>query len=110
MRKLILNLFIGNGCGYSNETIDYPYIYWPAPDVTALTSQPTEAFKYAVCVKSCPNADAIYPVDCKQPTFFETGAKFKDCQYYPTAYDLGITKYWGDPLRYNTTLCKHFSH
>ena len=34
-------LFIGNGCGYTNATIDYPYIYWVAPDISKLSSDPT---------------------------------------------------------------------
>ena len=76
-----INLFIGNGCGYSEsiETIDYPYLYWPAPDISALSSNPTEAFKYAVCVKSCPVADAINPVTCKEPSFFVNNENFKEC-------------------------------
>jgi hypothetical protein len=63
-------LKIGNGCGYTNATKDYHYLYWFAPDVSKLTSDPLNAFEYSVCVKSCPNADAMNPVDCKEPAFF----------------------------------------
>jgi hypothetical protein len=44
------NLKIANGCGYNTSTLNYPYLYFPAPDVSALTSDPLKAFSYAVCV------------------------------------------------------------
>jgi hypothetical protein len=28
--------FDGNGCGYSETTKDFPYLYWPAPDISDL--------------------------------------------------------------------------
>lgn len=45
----------GNGCGYNDTTLDYPYLYFVAPDYTNLRD---DAFKTAVCVKSCPTSDS----------------------------------------------------
>jgi hypothetical protein len=28
------NLSVGNGCGYNTTTLSYPYLYWPAPDIS----------------------------------------------------------------------------
>ena len=102
-------LFIGNGCGYSNTTIDYPYIYWVAPDVSKLSSDPTQAFKYSVCVKSCPKSDAAVPVECYSTSLFTNQpSNFKDCQYYPYSYSLAGKTIYGDPFRYDTELGKLF--
>lgn len=77
---ILINLFIANGCGYSNKTLDYPYLYFPAPDVTNISSDPLTAFKYAICVKECPTANASEPISCVEPSFFVTEKdKFKDC-------------------------------
>lgn len=49
-----------NGCGYNQSTIDYPYLFFVAPDVsnmTALSTDPLKAFKYTTCVKTCPTGD-----------------------------------------------------
>jgi hypothetical protein len=53
----------GNGCGYSKNTKDYPYLYWPqAPDATLIKD--VQAGNYELmfklldlgtCVKSCPS-------------------------------------------------------
>ena len=101
------NLFLGNGCGYNTTTKDYPYLYWPAPDVSALESGVTvnsalQAFKYSMCVKSCPKNVSSVAVQCKMPTkYFIDSGKFANCQYYPYAYD----GYLGEPFRYDTALC-----
>jgi len=60
-------LFIGwdsdhRGCGYSNETLNYPYLYWPQyPDSNTITQVNAGNFtsalnllKNGVCVKTCP--------------------------------------------------------
>jgi hypothetical protein len=87
---------LGNGCGYNSTTLDYPYLYWPAPDISALESgDELGAFKYAMCVKSCPSNDTSTAVLCKQPSkYFNQTSKFKDCMYYPYNFT--------SPLRYNT--------
>lgn len=51
-----------NGCGYSEATIDYPYLYWPEiPDESTVNAMKTGDFDAAidilnsgVCVKECP--------------------------------------------------------
>lgn len=75
--KLNLILSIGNGCGYNETTKDYPLLYWPAPDVSAISDVPLEAFKYSTCVKECPTNES--EVLCKEPSFFTTEDKFSDC-------------------------------
>ena len=59
--------------------MDYPYLYWPAPDISAISSQPLQAFKYAVCVKECPSSDELKPVLCKEPSFFNNSKNWKMC-------------------------------
>ena len=52
----------GNGCGVSNATIDYPYLYWPNAPTTEIIDQLkkadivaiSEILKNGVCVKECP--------------------------------------------------------
>ena len=79
-----------NGCGYSPDTVDYPYIYFPFINTNAAQSaaaNPSEAsisdiFQYATCVKTCPLATGT--VDCKPPLFMKTGpvaSDYKDCVY-----------------------------
>ena len=54
----------GNGCGYNETTKDYPYLYWPAPNLKGVNmssknpSDYMQIFKYSTCVKSCPSGDA----------------------------------------------------
>ena len=53
--------FDGNGCGYSNKTMDYPFLYFPTIDLEAAqkadasVDSVTEILKYAACVKECPS-------------------------------------------------------
>ena len=103
-RQFVFNLkSIGNGCGLNETTKDFPLLYFPAPDVSAISSGEYDAFTYSTCVKSCPSNDTSTPVECKEPAFFVTESEnFKNCQYYPYATTfLGVTDY-GDPFRYNT--------
>ena len=44
----------GRLCGVTNSTKEYPNL-WIA-DISAASSNPTQMFKYAVCVESCPTA------------------------------------------------------
>lgn len=70
---------LGNGCGYNATTKDYGYLYWPAPDVSAISSDYYQAFKYSMCVKSCPSSSKTDVVTCKEPSFFGSNVKFKNC-------------------------------
>mmetsp|Transcript_27452 Transcript_27452/g.20609 ORF Transcript_27452/g.20609 Transcript_27452/m.20609 type:complete len:324 (-) Transcript_27452:420-1391(-) len=94
-----------NGCGYNESTLDYPYLYFPGPDISNISDDPLSAFKYSVCVKECPSGNENKTVLCKEPSFFDASAKFENCTYYPAAYEVydGYT-YYGDPFRYGTTL------
>jgi len=55
-----------NGCGFSDATIDYPFLYWPEPPNGEVISEAIKNFdidaalgllKYGTCVKKCPTAD-----------------------------------------------------
>ena len=60
-----------------------------------------------MCVKSCPSNDSN-PVDCHEPSFFDNNYKFKNCEYYPYAYEYSNGSiYYGDPLRYDTISSKN---
>lgn len=72
-------MVIGNGCGFNVTTKDYPYLYWPAPDISAVSSDTLQAFRYSMCVKECPTANATEPVECKEPSFYTTNYKFENC-------------------------------
>ena len=76
---------VGHGCGYSNATKDYPYLYWPAPNYNIDTSSSNPGdymavFKYSTCVKSCPLNKTEVPVECVQPTIFDNNT-FVNCVY-----------------------------
>jgi hypothetical protein len=61
----------GNGCGFNTSTVNYPYLYFVAPDVsnlTAITTNPLKAFAYTACVSSCPTNTST--VNCYPPSFF----------------------------------------
>ena len=80
----------GRGCGFSEATKDYPYLYWPAPNLNFNTSSKDAAeymkiFKYSTCVKTCPSGDNSTKVDCLQPVKFSTEqpGNFYECVYYP---------------------------
>jgi hypothetical protein len=81
--------YIGNGCGYSAATKDYPYLYWPAPNLNINTSSKNPGdymavFKYSTCVKTCPSADNTTQVQCLQPKIFNVDqpGKFINCTFY----------------------------
>ena len=44
---------LGNGCGLNEPTKDYPYLYWPAVEISDFY----DALKRSTCVKECPSAD-----------------------------------------------------
>jgi hypothetical protein len=82
--NLLNNKFkLGNGCGYNTTTKNYTYLYWPGPDLSAIyvnfTDDPLIAFKYSMCVSTCPGNDST-PVLCKMPQrYFNESTKFIDC-------------------------------
>jgi hypothetical protein len=65
-----------NGCGFSDATIDYPFLYWPEPPSSKLKQAvedldidaALELLNNGVCVKTCPTADQALPVECKVTT------------------------------------------
>ena len=66
-----------NGCGYSDQTKDYKYLYWPEPPsldlkeaiVSLDISKAVAMLNYGVCVKECPTADPATTVDCHVTTY-----------------------------------------
>ena len=80
----------GNGCGYSNATIDYPYLYWPEPPSVeikdAITnfdlSEAVAMLNYGTCVKECPKSDNK-PIECVQTEYIngKQNSDFSGCQY-----------------------------
>lgn len=72
-----------NGCGYSDATADYPFLYWPQMPDPALISE-IEAgnydniiklLEYGACVKECPAMEGT--VSCK-----ETSTMQEKTDYY----------------------------
>ena len=85
-----------NGCGYSEATKDYKYLYWPEPPSLDLleaikelsVSKALEMLNYGVCVKTCPSADKATAVDCKQTAYIANdqytstgGGNYDGCVY-----------------------------
>lgn len=78
----------GNGCGYSEKTIDYPRLYWSQPPTADMVEAITN-FKFEVvlkllntgtCVKECPST-TVEPDCIKTKTMLELGDKFNKCVY-----------------------------
>ena len=80
----------GNGCGYSPETLDYPYLYWPEPPSVEIKdaivnfdlSEAVAMLNYGTCVKECPRATND-PIECKLTEFMTENEEgnFTGCQY-----------------------------
>ena len=84
-----------NGCGYSEATLEYPFLYWPkSPDSETVTQvnagnydEIISLLSHGVCVKECPlTVDA--PIDCFPTKAMLDDYRYKDCVYYPAAIDL----------------------
>ena len=102
----LLTLSIANGCGYSNKTKDYPYLYFPAPELSALASKnPLNAFKLSMCVKSCPKDDSTAIQCFVNSAMTNMSTKFSGCQYYS-----GISTTLGKKFRYDTQPSKLISY
>ena len=77
----------GNGCGWSDATKDYPYLYWPESPLESMKDA-IEAFDLdgviellnkGVCVKECPDAVVGTTVDCKLTTDILADSTFNGC-------------------------------
>ena len=67
----------GNGCGYSQTTKDYPYLYWPeAPSAAAGAG----ILKNGVCVKKCPETSED-PVECSPTKYMIESSSFDGCVF-----------------------------
>ena len=76
-----------NGCGYSDKTKDYKYMYWPEPP----SFDPLEAvkglsvgdaltsLKYGMCVKKCPTADLNEPIECYPTRYVSNNSNYDGC-------------------------------
>lgn len=92
----------GNGCGFSNQTKDYPFLYFPTIDFEAAQKADpnnvnsfTEVLKFSTCVKECPSK--VSAVQCLPPAFIiQKPEYYKDCAFY-----MGGVQY-GKALRYDT--------
>jgi hypothetical protein len=71
----------GNGCGYNETTLDYPYLYYPIVDPKSLAKADPSAdpagavsqvLAFGVCVKKCP--DISESVDCVPATYMTNQA------------------------------------
>lgn len=88
----------GRGCGYSEATKDYPYMYWPAPNLDGVnftSKNPADymkIFKYSTCVKTCPSGDNTTKVECLQPLNFtiDKPGRFRECVYYVPNTNIGV--------------------
>lgn len=74
----------GRGCGYSPETVDYPYLYWPQAPSASLIEDVSEGqldevyafLQQGTCVKTCPAADN-QPIECvPTASMSEAGSDF----------------------------------
>lgn len=79
----------GNACGYSEATIDYPYLYWPEPPSLDIkdailsmdTSKALEMLKFGTCVKECPSALKTTTIDCNPTESMKSSGNYKGCVY-----------------------------
>ena len=89
------------GCGYSEETKDYPFVYWPEPpsaDVKAAAEKldytaALSSLKLSVCVKECPKKGD--PVQCLPTTHIIDNDNYspdKECVYQ---IDANFLESWG---------------
>ena len=95
----------GNGCGYTNRTMEYPYLYFPTIDFKAAQaatglSSAREVLKFSVCVKKCPDGEKESTVDCYKPAFMIGSAYYSNCTFYAGGTATGSTT----ALRYETAL------
>ena len=91
----------GNGCGYSEVTKDYTYLYWPRPPSGSDIKNAIENLDYTAalgllkegtCVKECPSANKNTAVQC-----YRTRAMASDSAYDGCVYQIGeeFLKEWG---------------
>ena len=79
-----------NGCGFSEATLDYPYLYWPSNPAAELAEAVEELnidkalalLNGGVCVKECPSSVKTSVVDCHP-----TGEMLDDINF-PTSIDV----------------------
>ena len=79
-----LLLTLGFGCGYSEETIDLPFVYWPRPD---------GYYNTAVCTSRCPD-NSTDAISCRTISKFDGDSNWnaETCRYsssveYGTDFD-----------------------
>ena len=78
----------GNGCGYSEATLDYPNLYWAEPPGNELfdaiktlnIDKALGILNTGVCVKSCPS-DNKQPIECKVTTRIARSSTYDGCVY-----------------------------
>jgi len=78
---------MGNGCGYSENTKNYPMLYFPQPpSADALVDLKSanfekllDTFNSGVCVSACPTGITSEPVLCYTTDKMKTNFKYKDC-------------------------------
>jgi hypothetical protein len=81
------------GCGFSAETENYPYLYFPKSpnqdEVKKISdgdySDAMKLLNNGVCVKECPSKDQTEEVECKSTKSMDENYKFLNCVYYPGA-------------------------
>ena len=82
--------FDGNGCGYSEKTKDYPYLYWPEPpsfdlekvvEELSILGPFTDMLSHGTCVKECPTAVKSEPVQCAITSRMVTSGLYNGCTY-----------------------------
>lgn len=98
------------GCGYSNGTTEFPYLYWPVPPTTSQVTQISNGNVLAavsllskgVCVKSCPKGNSDDPVICRPTSILAADYHFSNCTYYPMAQSYAGQTVLGAGFRYET--------
>lgn len=89
-----------NGCGWSDKTKDYPYLYWPKSPANTLFEaikdldydKAIELLNEGVCVKECPKADPKTTVDCSPTAAISKDTSFVGCV---NQIDAAYMEKWG---------------
>lgn len=85
----------GNGCGFSEATKDYPYLYWSEPPTNAMfdaiqkldLNAALAILNTGTCVKTCPVADPATVVECKVTKLMAASTNYSGCVFkINTAY------------------------
>lgn len=100
-----LNFRLENGCGYSEKTIDLPYLYWPLTYKMLDTADPTELIGRAMCVSECPTSSTMG--NCRIIDYYNPlipGGSSSKMSQLTCRFEGTFAEY--DEIYYDTKTCK----